>query len=366
MTWLGTSFFLVIIHLVISQPATVIGNIVNINGTVSGDTILIIINSNGISQQAVTDKDGHFEVKGVPEGKYSITLNGDLIYSGDVPTGWQRFFAPQTNAGTLPIHIPSSPSVSIMVTTPSATIVLTNTASATFTDTPNPTALLPSTNPATVTSYPTNPPPIITQTIAIKSTSEFIQNAQVTYKTEFDDTTDYVKNWAQHGTANPVNGYLVIDGKGSGATHRMGLKEGQGILALFRYSSGTSAGIVLIDQLYQGKKYIGIKPGFDPSLRISLTDVDGKWIGGQELDGTLNFVADRWDYCLIEIKEGGQFYIKVWDKSNPKLFREKTLPMGSDWKNSSWYGYMLTNQNNSGKIEIDLYQEFQFALGAKP
>jgi hypothetical protein len=228
------------------------------------------------------------------------------------------------------------------------------------TDTPEPTVDT-STQKATNTPSPTSTPHQHTPTPAATidpNAMIFTPDAQITYRTGFDDTMDYLRNWQQHDTVNIANSYLIVEEKGSGAKHTKALGEGDGIVALFRYSSGTDANIVLCDELGSANKYIGIKPGFAPSLKISL-GYDGEWLGGQQLDGNLDFEADHWYYVLIEIRDSGQFYIKVWDKDEPDLYREKLLQMGTQWEDPSWYGRITTNQYNEGKVEIDSYQEFQ-------
>lgn len=228
-------------------------------------------------------------------------------------------------------------------------------------DISEPTADMPTTQPSN-TIEPTNTPTntLSPSTTAPANAMAFTPDAQVTYQTGFDDIVDYLRNWQQHDTVNIANGYLIVEGKSSGTKHKTPLSEGEAILALFRYSHGTDANIVLTDRLDWGDKYIGVKPGFAPSLKISL-GYDDEWLGGQQLDGSLNFAADHWYYVLIEIRDGGQFYIKVWDKHNPDLYREKSLQMGTQWEDPSWYSNITTNQYNDGKIEIDFYQELQLS-----
>jgi hypothetical protein len=228
-------------------------------------------------------------------------------------------------------------------------------------DISEPTADIPTTQP-TNTIEPTSTPrnTLSPSTTVPANAMAFTPNAQVTYQTGFDDTVDYLRNWQQHDTVNIANGHLIVEGKNSGTKHTTALGEGEAILALFRYSLGTDANIVLRDELGWADKHIGIKPGFAPSLKISL-GYDDEWLGGQQLDGDLNFAADHWYYVLIEIRGGGEFYIKVWDKDNPDLYREKLLQMGDQWEDPSWYGNITTNQYNDGKVEIDFYQELQLS-----
>jgi len=200
-----------------------------------------------------------------------------------------------------------------------------------------------------------NPPtdtPDLTKTIEPKTISELIPGAEILYHTEFDDMIDFSRNWISYGNIDHVSGVLVLSGKNAGAKHKSALKTGNGILVLFKYSSETNKNIVLINSLGIMNKYIGINP-----LGITLSS-DGEWLGGQQLNGNLSLEANHWYYGMIEIKTGGEFYIKVWDKDNPNLYNEKSLPMGETWNNQNWYGGITTNQYNSGSIEIDMYQEY--------
>jgi len=187
-------------------------------------------------------------------------------------------------------------------------------------------------------------------------TSEFIPEAQVIYQTKFDD----IMNWGMYGLTDIVDNHLVLRGKKAGATHEIPLSKGDGILVLFKCSSGTSANIVLNNASSNSDKYVGIQFPASREFTVSL-GYNGAWAGGQQLTGNLSFTTDHWYYGLIEIRDGGQFYLKVWDKDNFNLFNEKTLPMGTEWENLSWYGTIDTNQYNSGQIEVAYYQEFRFS-----
>jgi hypothetical protein len=189
--------------------------------------------------------------------------------------------------------------------------------------------------------------------IVANSTSEFIPKAQVTYETKFDD----IMNWGMYGSTDIVDNHLVLSGTKAGATHETPLSKGNGILVLFKCSSGASANIVLNDASSNSDKYIGIQIPTSREFTVSL-GYNGAWAGGQQLNGNLSFTTDHWYYGLIEIRDRGQFYLKVWDKDNPNLFNEKTLPMGTEWENLSWYGTIETNQDNDGQIEVAYYQEF--------
>jgi hypothetical protein len=117
-------------------------------------------------------------------------------------------------------------------------------------DISEPTADILTTQP-TNTIEPTNTPQntLSPSATAPANAMAFTPGAQVTYQTGFDDTVDYLRNWQQHDTVNIANGHLIVEGKNSGTKHKTPLSEGEAILALFRYSHGTDANIVLRDGL---------------------------------------------------------------------------------------------------------------------
>ena len=190
---------------------------------------------------------------------------------------------------------------------PTNTLDSTNTPTNTFTPTNTrlPTAMPTFTPTPTYTPVPTVKP---TATTESRPTSEVFPGAQIKYQTNFDNLTEYISNWREYGSIYIDDGYLIVDGVSSGAVRRTSLGEGDALLVRFRSDSKADANIVFFDAPDSGTKYIGVKHRLD----ISLGDSNG-WIGGQ-LDGNLEFKADRWYYALVEIRSGGHFYLKVWDE----------------------------------------------------
>jgi len=91
LTWLSTSILVVILYLFLSQPARVSGQITDAIGNPISNLSLTLTNSSGIEQRTITNSEGRFEIRNVPEGPYYITVESKRIYSSEVASGWQRF-----------------------------------------------------------------------------------------------------------------------------------------------------------------------------------------------------------------------------------------------------------------------------------
>jgi hypothetical protein len=168
---------------------------------------------------------------------------------------------------------------------------------------------------------------------------------------------DLKGDWGQWGSVDLVDGSLVISGE-SGITHNKPLSKGNGMLVLFKCNGGFDSNIVIFNKIAYGDKYVGLITKSFPKINISL-GYDNAWHGGQELKGNLIFKPDHWYYALVEIKEGGEFFMKVMDKDNPNLYIEKSMPMGGDWEKDNWFGSITTNQFNQGTIAVDSYLEYK-------
>lgn len=101
LSWTPLAMLLIVLHLVLSRPTVVIGTIQDSTGAPVKGADLLLTDSNGVDHKAVTNEEGAFEIKSVPEGKFVITLDGKLLHSGDVPSGIRRIFAPKHSVGDI-------------------------------------------------------------------------------------------------------------------------------------------------------------------------------------------------------------------------------------------------------------------------
>jgi hypothetical protein len=144
LTWLAVSVGLIILYLIVSRPATVVGLVVDSNDAPVKGLTLVLTDANGVDHKTVSDENGAFEINNVSEGKFTVSANGELLMSGRVPSGWKRIVDPQVNIGS-PVYKPSS----TVATTPTVVAVV-------ISDTPTPTPVVPTDTPS--------PPPTPTQT----------------------------------------------------------------------------------------------------------------------------------------------------------------------------------------------------------
>lgn len=166
LTWLGMSVVLIIVYLVVSRPAIVTGKVVNQDNFPSIGLVLVLRDASGVLHEVATDKDGQFEVRNVPEGKYTISVSEgeQLLFSGEIPSGWKRIFGREECIGIL-VQAPTVPS------TPSPTPTLRPTYTPTVTPTFTPSAT-PTFTP-TSTSTPLPIPPLLEIFSQVDSGQEF-------------------------------------------------------------------------------------------------------------------------------------------------------------------------------------------------
>jgi hypothetical protein len=144
LTWLVVSMGVIILYLIVSQPATIVGSVIDNSGSQVQGLTLILTDADGIDHKAVTDQNGAFEIRNVSEGKFTILADGELLISGYVSSGWKRMIDHTIAVGS-PVYRPSSSVVAAV--TPS---------------TPTPTSVPPTNTPIPPTNTPV--PPIDTPT----------------------------------------------------------------------------------------------------------------------------------------------------------------------------------------------------------
>ncbi|MBN1285796.1 MAG: SUMF1/EgtB/PvdO family nonheme iron enzyme [Anaerolineae bacterium] len=177
LTVLGTGILLLIVHLIISQPATVSGYVIDSNGDPVVGKTLILTDSSGVDHRAITDAEGRFEIRSIPEGRFTIVADGYLLRTGEIPPGWRRFTF-NVDLGGLPITLASTSNLPGPIDTPELTetpvpvdtseptgtprpmdtdtLELTDAPTLVYTDTPEPTESPTPTDTSEPTDMPTS------------------------------------------------------------------------------------------------------------------------------------------------------------------------------------------------------------------
>jgi hypothetical protein len=154
-TWLAVGIGLIILYLIVSRPATVMGAVVDSSDSPVVGLTLVLTDSYGVDHRAVTDESGAFEIKNVPEGKFTVLANDELLISRQVPSGWKRILEPVVDVG-IPVHKPSLTSIATPTNTPTPTLTPTPTPTPTTTPTNTPTLTPPPAMPHAVVINPVN------------------------------------------------------------------------------------------------------------------------------------------------------------------------------------------------------------------
>ena len=176
--------FLVATNLLQNFETSVSGQFVQAEGTPLTGVQITLLNSRGVEQKKITDQEGRFTIVDVPEGDFTLYLNGNSVVTNRVPGGLPRLISPNLDLGTLsrdpfdddatatPTPTPLSPTETRIPSTatqvptntivpPSATQMPTSTATSlppTQTATPEPTDTeIPTEQPSdTPTAMPTD------------------------------------------------------------------------------------------------------------------------------------------------------------------------------------------------------------------
>ena len=144
-TWIVPSVLILFLYMLVTRPATVVGRVVDIANAPLAGARLVLTDSSGVDHKAVTDEEGTFEFNNIPQGKYLIVIENELLTSSEVPSGWQRIFSTRVK---LPSSVYRPPATATPFPSPTPTL----TASPVPTPTLSPTAA-PTETP-TVMPYP--------------------------------------------------------------------------------------------------------------------------------------------------------------------------------------------------------------------
>ncbi len=141
-TWLTVSIALIVVYLIVSRPATVVGSVIESNGVPVAGLTLVLTDSSGVEHKAIADENGTFEIKNIPEGRFTISADGELLISGRIPSGWARIFlAAPVEIGSVvykPSPIATVPDTPTPADTPAPTLTPPATTTSLQTETPTP------------------------------------------------------------------------------------------------------------------------------------------------------------------------------------------------------------------------------------
>jgi hypothetical protein len=318
-TWLTAGIgliigLMIILYLIVSRPTTVVGSVVDNSGSPIRGLTLILTDANGVDHKAVTNQDGAFEIKNVPEGRFTISTNGEFIYSGQVSSDL-RHIDSQKDIGTV---YKSSPSV-----IPGPTVV-----AVVIPDTPTPMPTVPTDTPSPlptqvrVSPTPTHTPIPSTDTPMPKSTPT---NALTPTPTNTPVTPTDTPTLEPPPTNTPKPTPFYCTKSGNGDTENIKIEP-----------PDTISGI-RIDLEERGTKY-----GFSLlEVRIYSPDIGGTNLAiGGEADASS--VQDD-DFCIK--KECTFAAAKAVDG-------DMNTRWSSDWLDEQWFKVTLSKPQVVGHIEL--------------
>jgi outer membrane protein assembly factor BamD (BamD/ComL family) len=204
---------------------------------------------------------------------------------------------------------------------------------------------------ATATPEPTNTPQQATQTSAIalpSPISDILSDAKVTYHDDFDQQWLSYQWWDAGGDVKVSDGLVEMRGKpmeGSVLLYRGSIKEGEGVLVLFKCETGTDMNI----HLETGE------PGTPSYSRWGLDTVEwGHYIVGHDLDG-LTFEPGEWYYLFLAVNQDAEFVAYIWARDDPSDYRE-TFEEG--WEGLEWTFIIGVG---SAELYVDTFTEVSFS-----
>ena len=98
-TSLAFGLLLIILHLIVSRPAIVTGRVVADSQQPQPGVSLVLTDSSGVNHNATSDVNGVFTVSHMPAGPFTLTANGELLFVGEVCSGWRRMLTPRQEIG---------------------------------------------------------------------------------------------------------------------------------------------------------------------------------------------------------------------------------------------------------------------------
>lgn len=166
-----------------------------------------------------------------------------------------------------------------------------------------------------------------------------------------EDFSGFAYGWNTYGGVSFTEHTVQLQGN-AGMSQPNAVLEGTSIVMSFSHTPGEFS-IYLADDPtdYDTKAGVHISEG---GMLTTSVAVDGLFVGGKRLLGDLRLVPGGSYLAMIEIREGGSFRIRVWDREDPGQYREAGVHLGDEWEGHSWYPTVTAD---SGILSIDYYQE---------
>jgi hypothetical protein len=232
------------------------------------------------------------------------------------------------------IQVPAIPGLAQITATPS----LTATQNPTVTPSPTSTPLPPT---------PTIVPPAVL--------ADYLENVRVTKIDTYDDG-----NQGDIRSGPVSGGTIKLSGEGGdhwgGYQSIVTFQEGKGIVIKFKFSQASVFNMFFDSGTWQTDPYkrfcINLDNGY-PSSDL--------WIGKNGFNPhnlRRNFypLPDTWYSLLMVVGKDGDFFLLVWDPSNPgKIIQDRQAL--KKWEGNSW---TFTMQANKGVIYFDDFTEIKF------
>jgi hypothetical protein len=111
-------------YTLVVRPITLTGTLALADGSPVGGANLVLTDGDGVPHTIETREDGGFSVNNLPEGPYEVVKDEQVLYSGEVPGGWQRLLTLNViRVGRLYVVLPTPEPTPIPTPTPPPTPV---------------------------------------------------------------------------------------------------------------------------------------------------------------------------------------------------------------------------------------------------
>lgn len=206
---------------------------------------------------------------------------------------------------------------------------------------------------------PTQSPVLENATSSDSSIQTMLDHAQVLFTADLSNPTMPGWDWwdDRHAAVTTESGTLIFnkDSSGSAQIHsQYGLKENEACLALFLYSGNSEFTFSAVAGNWWDSTWRAWGIGGSGTQAFYQ-------LGQNNISNSLGLKQqpDHWYYNLLWVKDPTTFVVRIWDKDNPEVYREKQFQKKdtSNWGNRVWNCHLLVD---GGELEMGSYQELRF------